>query len=40
MNNVQGKIEYPYFPRPIISNIELQIPLLHMDAETTKLEER
>ncbi|KAG2171322.1 hypothetical protein INT43_002944, partial [Umbelopsis isabellina] len=36
---LKGKIEYPYFPRPIISNIELQIPFLHMDAETTKLEE-
>ncbi|CAO3679543.1 unnamed protein product [Umbelopsis ramanniana] len=31
--------QYPTFPRPVISNIILQMPFLHMDSETTKLEE-
>jgi hypothetical protein len=40
IRQLQGKIDHPVFPRPIISHIELQMPFLHMDADTTKLEER
>ncbi|ORX80348.1 WD40 repeat-like protein [Basidiobolus meristosporus CBS 931.73] len=36
----KGETEYPQFPKPIISELNLQIPLLHLDSQMGELEER
>ncbi|KAK9710398.1 DNA polymerase alpha accessory factor Mcl1 [Basidiobolus ranarum] len=36
----KGETEYPQFPKPIISELNLQIPLLHLDSQIGTLEEK
>ncbi|KAI8878293.1 WD40 repeat-like protein, partial [Backusella circina FSU 941] len=37
---VRGSNQYPFFPRPIVSDIELEMPVVNTDPQTAKLEEQ
>ena len=36
---MQPREKEPWFPRPLLQNIDLRVPLLGMDGQTGKLEE-
>lgn len=37
--DVKGKEREPWFPRPLLSDVELHVPVLGLDSQTGKLEE-
>jgi len=40
MPTVQGNEKEPWFPRPLIQDLEMHMPLLNMDNQQGKLEEK